>query len=530
MSSEYVMRCHYEVLGIDHDATNSQIKKAFYKMSRIWHPDKNIDKPEEATIKFKEIQAAHAVLMDSHEREWYDNHREAILRGKNATDGDASGYSVNLWEFFSPACYDGFESSPRSFYTVFGKVFKDIDDEDRYGKSGTRAAPLFGDTNTPYSQISSFYGYWIGYVPKKGFEWADEYNLAEGETRRIRRAMEAENKKKRTTERKEWMDKVRELASYVKHRDPRVMEQKMKIEKERAEAAALERQRVADLNAERRRKAIERQAELAAMYTDDSGSDVEIEETIVYSCGPCRKTFKTEKQLEQHFRSKKHIQALKKLGVKANRGGQTDSGLGNGGNSKNRRNKNKKNKRTNNDDDGLNVMLDGMDIGEDELFEAMLMADLSKETPIAVDEGDDHKESDDDNDDDNDDDDKTLNDNDEKTVEEVEGEKEQQQHEEEEPVEEDRHNDEGDDILNLLSQLEGQSKRGKRIGKAPSETTNTNNKKKGKKKKRRRGNKEESEFGSISAELKCRTCGEAVGSRNALFKHLESSPMCKIAK
>lgn len=43
--------------------------------------DKNLDNIEEATEKFREIQQAYDVLIDPHERAWYDRHREEILRG-----------------------------------------------------------------------------------------------------------------------------------------------------------------------------------------------------------------------------------------------------------------------------------------------------------------------------------------------------------------------------------------------------------------------------------------------------------------
>ena len=42
--------------------------------------DKNVGNEEAATEAFKEITAAYAVLSDPHERKWYDDHRESILR------------------------------------------------------------------------------------------------------------------------------------------------------------------------------------------------------------------------------------------------------------------------------------------------------------------------------------------------------------------------------------------------------------------------------------------------------------------
>jgi len=62
----------YDRLGVKPDASESEIKKAFYKMAQKWHPDKNPDKKEEAEEKFKEINEAYEVLADKQKREIYD--------------------------------------------------------------------------------------------------------------------------------------------------------------------------------------------------------------------------------------------------------------------------------------------------------------------------------------------------------------------------------------------------------------------------------------------------------------------------
>jgi DnaJ family protein A protein 5 len=57
-----------------------QIRKSYRRLALRWHPDKNVGNEEEATARFKEITAAHTVLSDPQERQWYDDHRDAILR------------------------------------------------------------------------------------------------------------------------------------------------------------------------------------------------------------------------------------------------------------------------------------------------------------------------------------------------------------------------------------------------------------------------------------------------------------------
>src|SRR5829696_10535452 len=64
-------RDYYEVLGVARDATEDQVKKAYRKLARQYHPDRNPgDKSAEA--KFKEVQEAYDVLSDKNKRAQYD--------------------------------------------------------------------------------------------------------------------------------------------------------------------------------------------------------------------------------------------------------------------------------------------------------------------------------------------------------------------------------------------------------------------------------------------------------------------------
>lgn len=59
------MRNPYEVLGVSPQATDEEIKKAYRKLSRIYHPDANINSPNKAQAeeKFKEVQQAYDQIM-----------------------------------------------------------------------------------------------------------------------------------------------------------------------------------------------------------------------------------------------------------------------------------------------------------------------------------------------------------------------------------------------------------------------------------------------------------------------------------
>ena len=67
-----------------------------------------------ATERFKEIQSAYAVLSDKHERSWYDQHRESILRGGRGVGGGGGDESdeeeggTDLWPLFSSSAFEGF--------------------------------------------------------------------------------------------------------------------------------------------------------------------------------------------------------------------------------------------------------------------------------------------------------------------------------------------------------------------------------------------------------------------------------------
>lgn len=63
---------YYQVLGVPKTASEKEIKAAYRKLARTWHPDANPDKQKEAEEKFKEIQEAYEVLSDPEKRRKYD--------------------------------------------------------------------------------------------------------------------------------------------------------------------------------------------------------------------------------------------------------------------------------------------------------------------------------------------------------------------------------------------------------------------------------------------------------------------------
>ncbi|BAT91500.1 Chaperone protein [Vigna angularis] len=87
---------YYSTLGISKSATGKEIKAAYRKLARQYHPD--VNKEPGATEKFKEISAAYEVLSDDKKRALYDQYGEAGV--KSAVGGGSSAYTTNPFDLF----------------------------------------------------------------------------------------------------------------------------------------------------------------------------------------------------------------------------------------------------------------------------------------------------------------------------------------------------------------------------------------------------------------------------------------------
>ena len=114
-------RDYYEVLGVSKTASADEIKSAYRKLAKKYHPDMNPDNPE-AEVKFKEANEAYEVLSDDQKRARYDQfgHEDPSQGGFGGGSGFGGGFSGS----------GGFED-------IFGSIFGD---GGIFGGGGRRAS------------------------------------------------------------------------------------------------------------------------------------------------------------------------------------------------------------------------------------------------------------------------------------------------------------------------------------------------------------------------------------------------------
>ena len=95
---------YYEVLGVSKDATQAEIKSAFRKLAKKYHPD--VSKEPDAAEKFKEAQEAYAVLSDEDKRKQYDQFGHSAFNNNGAGGYDFSGFDFS--DIFKEAFGSGF--------------------------------------------------------------------------------------------------------------------------------------------------------------------------------------------------------------------------------------------------------------------------------------------------------------------------------------------------------------------------------------------------------------------------------------
>lgn len=114
---------YYEVLGVSKNASQDEIKSAFRKLAKKYHPD--VSKEPDAEAKFKEVQEAYAVLSDEDKRHQYDQFGHAAFQNGGGAGG-AGGFG-------------GFDFSGFDYGDIFDNIFGGFGGGFSSGRSSSRA-------------------------------------------------------------------------------------------------------------------------------------------------------------------------------------------------------------------------------------------------------------------------------------------------------------------------------------------------------------------------------------------------------
>jgi DnaJ-class molecular chaperone len=107
------MKDYYKTLGVDKNASQDDIKKAFRKLAQKYHPDKG-----GSEAKFKEITEAYSILSDEKKRREYDSYGQTFPGGQPGAGGfGAGGFDFNNFQGFGGA--NGVEFDLSDLFDLF---------------------------------------------------------------------------------------------------------------------------------------------------------------------------------------------------------------------------------------------------------------------------------------------------------------------------------------------------------------------------------------------------------------------------
>ena len=142
----------YEVLGISKGASDAEIKKAYRKLARKYHPDLNRDNPKAAEEKMKEVNAAYEILKDPQKRAQYDQFGAGAFDGTGNFGGNPFGGAGGLNFNFGQG--GGGFSSTDGFGDIFDMFFGGGGRSRQRGPVAERGADIRYDLHLTFEEAA----------------------------------------------------------------------------------------------------------------------------------------------------------------------------------------------------------------------------------------------------------------------------------------------------------------------------------------------------------------------------------------
>lgn len=228
----------YELLELGEKrwhASADDIKKAFRRISLIYHPDKISHLGEEARANseahFKAVMKAYDILSDKKKRAAYDSIDD--VDDSIPSERDATGSPARFYEKFG-ACF-----SLNARWSVSDRV------------------PELGDDDTDINTVNKFYDFWYGFKSWRDFSFNLEHDPDQAECREEKRWMDRQNAKHVKTKKLEENARIRRLVDLSYKYDPRLLRERAAA-KAKKDAEKQEKKRVAEEQARGEREEKER--------------------------------------------------------------------------------------------------------------------------------------------------------------------------------------------------------------------------------------------------------------------------------
>ena len=165
-----VKRDYYDVLGIDRNADEKTIKKAYRKLAKKYHPDTNAGNPD-AADKFKEVNEAYDILSDPKKKKMYDQFGHAAFEAGADPGADAGAGGFGGFQSGGNGSYQEFHFNGENMDDIFGDIFGNM----FHGSHGGGFHSGFGGSG--FHSGSGFGGFHQQDFPQKGSDVKASINV-----------------------------------------------------------------------------------------------------------------------------------------------------------------------------------------------------------------------------------------------------------------------------------------------------------------------------------------------------------------